>query len=460
MAFPADERSRERATTAMDRNIVVTAGAGTGKTTLLVDRLLHLLLRREPPLPLNEIVALTFTNKAAGEMKIRLRSRLGELRHEDAARAALLQLEQSQIGTIHSFAAHLLRLYPIEAGVDPSFQQDEGLRFDEQFERDWRVWLDQELGPDGEHHESWRSVLTSLSLADVEILAKSLCGELIPLDGVIGGNGPTPAPPIQQWFRELADRAERLVETHAKRTLINDLLTQAATLLRQAAARGIQTVTDDPTFACLDRSAPGQTSSWTDEEYRRAKQVLNVARDCRNLKDSPLQAALERLVPFAAAFRRAFVATGYVSFDGLLVRCRDMLRDHPQVRRQLKSRFRSILVDEFQDTDPVQYELILYLAETEDQEATDWRDVRLEPGKLFIVGDPKQSIYAFRRADIEAYDRVVQGHVLGHDSLGESHRLQVNFRSHRRLLRTVNEFFSGIFPPVPEVGLQPQHDPL
>jgi ATP-dependent helicase/nuclease subunit A len=460
MAPIFDQWSRDRATTAIDRNIVVTAGAGTGKTTLLVDRLIHLLLHREPPLSVNDIVALTFTNKAATEMKMRLRSRLIELRDQDAARAALAQLEQSQIGTIHSFAAHLLRLYPVEGAVDPAFQQDEGQQFDEQFEREWRAWLDGELGPDGRHHETWRRVLASLSLDELGILAKSLCGELVPLDAVTKHQGSMPQPPVQQWLLELADRAEQLVETHDKRTLIDQLLVQAAVLFRQAATHGFQAVTDDSAFACLDRSAPGQTSAWTVEEHRRAKHILNVARDCVVLKESPLQAALERLVLFAASFRQSFVATGYVSFDGLLARCRDMLRDYPQVRRQLKGRFRSILVDEFQDTDPVQYELILYLAETEGREARDWRDVRLESGKLFIVGDPKQSIYAFRRADIEAYDRVVQTHVLGHDPGGESHKLQVNFRSHGRLLRTVNEFFRGIFPAVPDVGLQPQHDPL
>jgi ATP-dependent helicase/nuclease subunit A len=460
MASVLDQFARDRATTVTDRNIVVTAGAGTGKTTLLVERLIHLLLHRDPPLSLNEIVALTFTNKAATEMKMRLRTRLIELGDQEAARGALVQLEQSQIGTIHSFAAHLLRLYPVEGAVDPSFQQDEGLQFEEQFQRDWRAWLDRELGSDGRHHDAWRRILGSLSLDDLGILAKSLCGELIPLDDVTKSHGPLSPPAVRQWLMESADRAEQLVEAHEKRTMIDSLLGQAAALFRRAAAHGFHAVTEDSTFACLDRSAPGQTSSWTAEEHRRAKHLLNIARDCFVSKESPLQAALDRVVPFAASFRRSFVATGYVSFDGLLARCRDMLRDHPHVRRQLKSRFRSMLVDEFQDTDPVQYELILYLAEAEGREARDWREVRLEPGKLFIVGDPKQSIYAFRRADIEAYDRVVQDHVLGRDPRGESYKLQVNFRSHGRLLRTVNEFFRGIFPAVPEVGLQPQHDPL
>ncbi|HET6675513.1 MAG TPA: UvrD-helicase domain-containing protein [Nitrospiraceae bacterium] len=460
MASIPDQPSRDRAATATDRNVVVTAGAGTGKTTLLVDRLVYLLLHRNPPLPLSEIVALTFTNKAANEMKMRLRTELLRLREHEAARTALAELEQSQIGTIHSFAAHLLRLYPIEGAVDPSFQQDEGAQFEEQFAREWKMWLDGELGPGGPCHDMWREILVSLSLDELENLAKSLCGELVPMDAVALGSDAVLPAPIRVWFEQLADRADRLVDVHDKRTLIDTLLTRTAQLWRETAAHGLAKPESNQAFLDLDRGAPGQTNAWTNAEYRQAKHLLRIARACLRLDESPLRAALERLVPFATSFRRSFVAAGYVSFDGLLARCRTMLRDCHGVRRQLKARFRSMLVDEFQDTDPVQYELILYLAEAEGREADDWRDVRLEPGKLFIVGDPKQSIYAFRRADIEAYDRVVQERVLGQEPPGEAHKLQTNFRSHRRILGTLNAFFSGIFPAVAEVGLQPQHDPL
>lgn len=172
-----DQAQREAAATTFDRNVVVIAGAGTGKTTLLVNRLLYLLMRRTDPLDLSRIVALTFTNKAATEMKLRLRERLRGLLQaegrEDSppasgtvsihdlrfrygwttdeilarARAVWQDLERAQIGTLHSFAAHLLRLYPIEAGVTPTFQTDEdGSRFKEHFADEWDAWLNRELG--------------------------------------------------------------------------------------------------------------------------------------------------------------------------------------------------------------------------------------------------------------------------------------------------------------------------
>src|SRR5262245_48852963 len=148
----SDALDRQIAIATFDRNLVVTAGAGTGKTTLLVDRLVHLLLRNPEPLRITEIVALTFTNKAANEIKLRLRERLQsylavkldqEPLNDAAPRApreikslieryrlskdeldarvldALRNMERSDIGTFHSFAATLLRLYPLEAGIDP-----------------------------------------------------------------------------------------------------------------------------------------------------------------------------------------------------------------------------------------------------------------------------------------------------------------------------------------------------
>jgi ATP-dependent helicase/nuclease subunit A len=108
------------------------------------------------------------------------------------------------------------------------------------------------------------------------------------------------------------------------------------------------------------------------------------------------------------------------------------------------------LVDEFQDTDPVQYELVLYLTERLGQQGRSWQDIELEPGKLFIVGDPKQSIYAFRRADIEAFDRVVDKLRNGG---GEVHNLTTNFRSHGSVLSVVNELFARAF--IPQRHLQP-----
>jgi ATP-dependent helicase/nuclease subunit A len=450
----SDRQARDRAATANDRNIVVTAGAGTGKTTLLINRLLHLLLHRPDPLAIGEIVALTFTNKAADEIKLRLGGRLADLPDNDLAVKALGELETSQIGTIHSFAAHLLRLCPIESSVDPSFKQDEGGQFHDYFGREWALWVDEELGPHGGHHAAWKAALEVVTLEDLHELARTLVGELIPLEAVLVERGMIP-PPVRHWLVGLARTAQRLRDGQAKANTLERMLEEAASYLRQIADRGWA-----PAPAGLDREVPPITRTWSRDRYQEAKGAIRAAQAVSKIRLEPLIPIVRLLIPFARDCRHGFVRTGYVSFDGLIARARDLVRDHPAIRRDLKAKFRSILVDEFQDTDPAQYEMILYLAEAPGHEHLDWRQVQLEPGKLFIVGDPKQSIYAFRRADMEAYDAVVEDRVLGQSPPGEAHTLRSNFRSHSGLLEPINAFFGRIFPEEPIKGLQPRYEPL
>ncbi|MBH0181465.1 MAG: UvrD-helicase domain-containing protein, partial [Nitrospira sp.] len=159
--------------------------------------------------------------------------------------------------------------------------------------------------------------------------------------------------------------------------------------------------------------------------------------------------------PFLSGVKQSFLASGWISFDGLLTRAISLLRDHPSARTRIKHSYRAILVDEFQDTDPVQYEIVLYLAERMGSSKQTWQDLELEPGKLFIVGDPKQSIYAFRRADIEAFERVVDKIVAGG---GIVHSLVTNFRSDDAVLSVVNNLFDRLF--VAEAHIQPSNERL
>jgi len=451
-----DSATRERAATATDRNIVVTAGAGTGKTTLLVKRLLYLLLRRSPPLTIDRIVALTFTNKAANELKLRLRTELSKEPGNELAAKAFGELEKSQIGTIHSFAAHLLRLYPVESGIDPSFQQDEGSLFINFFNQEWTLWLDRELGPAGMRHEVWRAALKVASLEDLKALATDLAGELIPLDPTMLTEEPSMPSPIVTWLTDLAQQAAVLRKAHPKTNRLERMLDATVACLNRMADKGC----NEEDRRMLEQDVPGITTTWSKADYARAKSVVEIGQSLVTVQDERLRAVLQLLAPFALECRTRFVQRGYISFDGLLARARNLLRDYPSIRRDLKHQFHAILVDEFQDTDPVQYELILYLAEAAGHEARDWREVRLEPGKLFIVGDPKQSIYAFRRADMEAYDAVVEDQVLAQSPPGERYALRTNFRSHQGLLATINAFFAGVFPRESTKGLQPKHDPL
>src|SRR5207253_8326430 len=134
----------------------------------------------------------------------------------------------------------------------------------------------------------------------------------------------------------------------------------------------------------------------------------HLAADLETLRDAHRHrlaaGAVNWLRGYAGVYQALKAREGVLDFDDLLLKARDLLRDNREVRAYFQRRFDAILVDEFQDTDPLQAEVVFFLAE-DGARARTWDEVHLRPGKLFIVGDPKQSIYAFRRVDIETYER-------------------------------------------------------
>ncbi len=477
----SDAQDRALAETTWDRNVVVIAGAGTGKTTILVNRILNLLMREPDPLTMTEIVALTFTNKAATEMKQRLRRKLGKVveqsdnektsifraryhlstdQVQERARAALEQLEKAQIGTLHSFAAHILRLHPLESGVDPSFQEDDGARFRELFTSRWDRWLDDELAAGGLHHDQWRAVLAGTSLDELRDFAAMLAGELVDLDELEGQcRGDAPAGPPRDWLSAVSTKAAHLLAEHdrPKRRKAEEMLAAAARCLSLVVTEGFKGVahlTPDER-SVLEKDIGKAPAGWEDDDFSEVKRLVSLAQKLSAVDQAYMLGAVRLLRPFLDEVRRAFHASGWISFDGLLAKAKALLRDHPSVRARIKNSYRAILVDEFQDTDPVQYEIILYLAERTGSCRTNWQDLDLEPGKLFIVGDPKQSIYAFRRADIEAFERVVEKI---RDGGGAVYSLVTNFRSDAAVLDMVNSLFDRLFEPEPHI--QPANEPL
>ncbi|MCW5799794.1 MAG: UvrD-helicase domain-containing protein [Nitrospira sp.] len=486
-----DQAAREAAATTFDRNVVVIAGAGTGKTTLLVNRLVYLLMRRTDPLDLSRIVALTFTNKAATEMKLRLRERLRSLVSREGqdsaatgsgtvsiadlcmrfgwttddiaarAEAALRDVEKAQIGTLHSFAAHLLRLYPIEAGVSPTFQTDEdGSRFEAHFTGEWELWLDRELGSTGPNHGRWRLLLAAFSLEALRELAYSLHSELIDLDGLREQITDSRLNPVlRDWFAERKAEAVGLLARYdsQKRRKVESMLAAIAHLFGLLLDDGLDGIHALPAESreLLVKDLGKAPTGWVEADFEEAESLQRIANRLLRVDQGLLGQLLDVLAPFIGAVRKSFLDTGWLTFDGLVGKARSLLRDFPMIREQLKRDYRALLVDEFQDTDPVQYEIVLYLAERLGEQSESWRTLELESGKLFIVGDPKQSIYAFRRADIEAFDHVVERLERGGALRCE---LATNFRSHAQVLDLVNGVFNRLL--VAQSSVQPPNVPL
>jgi len=463
----ADSQDRLLAETTWDRNVVVIAGAGTGKTTILVNRILNLLLREPNPLAITEIVALTFTNKSATEMKQRLRAQLLRLTEQaddmlaifrtryhlsaeqvgDRARMALEHLEKAQIGTLHSFAAHLLRLHPLESELDPSFQEDDGSRFKELFHSYWDRWLDDELGAAGPQHDRWRRVLAGTTLDDLQQFTAALAGDFVDLDELerqcqsLALEGA-----LRDWVEATQGRAATLLaaQDQPKRRKAEQMLAaavQSLALLLEEGPPGLTHLSQDKRTV-LEKDLGKAPAGWDAAAFKEAASIIRLAQQLVTVDQPYFQDVVTLVRPFLNRVQHGFLISGWIAFDGLLARAKILLRDHPAVRARIKQVYRAILVDEFQDTDPVQYEIILYLGERAGSHQTAWHDVDLEPGKLFIVGDPKQSIYAFRRADIEAFERVVEKIRAGG---GAVYSLVTNFRSEGAVLDVVNNVFDRLF---------------
>jgi ATP-dependent helicase/nuclease subunit A len=493
---PVDHEDRERARTDLEHNFVVAAGAGTGKTTLLTDRILFLLLKKQ--LKVQEIVALTFTEKAAGEIRERVTQKLIDLlapKRGDWAEAfledlgkdidavkpliegALEAMDRASIGTIHAFASQILKLYPLEAGVDPSFEVDDGDALDGLFDSEWALWLESELGEEpvdreelkrwSLRKEKWLEILRLVSLEDLGVLARTLCEEEVTEAQAVGT---TPA--VRKRLESMSEAVCALGEgkpgkdTKGGRYGIADEFDRVATALREA-AKPVAMEKALPEYLVKLEAGKSLTrknwpSKWNDFDERQIAEEIGVytrGRDAAK-KISPererlIAKAVELVMPLVKKVRRYFNRRGYVGYYGLLAKARDLVVENAAVREALKGRFRAILIDEFQDTDPAQGELLLFLGEKKGRSAKKREELKFEAGKLFVVGDPKQSIYRFRGADIRAYE-IYKDQLIAEGAVKCS--LTANFRSHAGVLGPVNTAFAKIMHA--EKGLQPAYEAI
>lgn len=461
-----DHEIREEVVSGLDCNFNVVAGAGTGKTTLLVDRILHYILRSKG-LSVRDIVALTFTEKAANEMKMRLISELEKLQNgesddlfrksygmkaddiEQISSSALQDIHKAQICTIHSFCANILRLYPLEAGLPPDFAVDEGNNFDALFAKNWPLWLQSELSLDSAGKDKWLGILKKFSLDEIKKIAGMMCDGTLPEKPLVtSGSMVYFQAKLKKQTDELASIRQTVEARIPPGSPDGENVYEILRNLQEAyedAARLKLPAGELPKFTGL-RSI----KNFSKEEVDGMRKALTVCRDymqkeiepkLRQIDDETIKSLLELIRPFAIQFKSQFISAGFVSFNGLLERTRDLLKNNKPVRSALKAECKRLLVDEFQDTDPIQCEIALFLSEQSGSSANSADDVKLEPGKLFIVGDPKQSIYFFRRADIESYMNV-QEMIEGQG--GKKEFLKTNFRSHSGIVDVVNDLFGKI----------------
>ena len=483
----ADQAARDRISSELASTVFVEAGAGSGKTRALVDRVAALV---GSGIAMENIAAITFTEKAAAELRDRIRRRLASAESrrevgEERTEAALLQLDGAAVGTLHSFAQRILSEHPVEAGLPPSVEVLDDIGSQIEFEVRWRDFLDQLLDEPGMGPTLLRLEMLGVKMAHIRALAVKLNQNWDRLEGLTWAPGrlpPVDVGDIEGGLRALAE-AKGACAASTEDTLFARIEAVERELAR------LKGCTDDVERIAIIRSAieagrrrgGGRQANWGAGDDGKANKAaatealksLAAPRNdrsdqppsiCVQTLDRAAQAALEVLVARLAAFtldaaeqRRA---GGRLEFHDLLVRARLLLRHEtrgPAVRSALRERYQRLLVDEFQDTDPIQVELAALLGCGDPAAGgVPWTETEPDPGRLFFVGDPKQSIYRFRGADIATFLEARRWTERQEHSRLES--LTTNFRSARPVIDWVNDVFEEMIRW--SSGSQPEYAPL
>ncbi len=455
---PADDDVRQRLRQDFDTTFFVEAGAGTGKTTTLVNRIVALVA--EGRLSTAGLVAITFTEAAAAELRARVREGLEKAGTPETA-AAAASLEEASIDTIHSFAASLLRTYPLEAGLPPNFDTLDQIEQDLEFRERFRSWFEAAALRDLPSISIKNALLLGLSPDRIEGVARALHEHYDLLDS--GASWPAPPPqPALPAAAQLAARLRGLAAYRDDCLDTSDRMYDRMGDLFMSAERLEEADTEGKALNALllldgFHLKIGKKANWRADSLWRLRNELGecleeaatiLASRRAEILNGLLKALRDFVLEYAAERRQRGVAT----FHDLLTWARDLLRDHPDVRARAQARWSRIFIDEFQDTDPLQAEIAFYLAARPDQPFPAlWLDAELVPGKLFLVGDPKQSIYRFRRADIALYQKIQQ-------RVGEDVALVQNFRSVPAVIEFVNSHFGAAMHFEPDV--QPEYRAL
>ena len=480
----ADDAARSEAVSVHDRSFLVEAGAGSGKTAVLAGRIAMLLADGIEP---RSIAAVTFTEFAASELLVRVREFVDALAAgripaelsealpagvSDERRTRLAEandtLDDLACSTIHGFCQRLIAPYPVEADIDPGASIMDRDQADLAFSEIVDGWLREELAgeagallPELVLHDPGGTVRLIGTILDHyrrhREIAHDAPGDLAPLaddfreaadgfDDFVSAVEAEEADSvaIASRFRELAEHYGTAPEPDAwadhMRLLAAELDSELVTGtggFRQYRKKG-KWITAARN-AGLSRADGEQLNSAAEAHYARCCAAWSALRQSAA---SRVLSELVRLVgPVVDRFRDHKRSAALLDFDDLIFAARDLLRDHDPVRRALAGRYRHVLVDEFQDTDPLQTEIFWRLCGEPPTggDDGDWTSFELRPGALFLVGDPKQAIYRFRGADIVAYVRA-----------RETFRAQVpdgvlsistNFRSCPEIMRFVNRRF-------------------
>jgi ATP-dependent helicase/nuclease subunit A len=448
-----DQPARDSIRTAHDQTLFVEAGAGTGKTTALVARVVEMVASGRLA-DMAGLAAITFTENAAAELRTRIREGLEEAARDgvdgrefsdperDRCRQALRTLDEATISTLLGFAARILSEVPLEAGLPPGFSVSDAITAQLESARSWRRFVDDLLDDESVQDHVVAGLTLGLTLDKLRELADTFSSNWDLLLARPFAHRPLPPVEAAPVLSSLRKALEALDDAPEDDALTNHLRADV-----RPAVEELSTLNDP--FDVLEaltrlsiKKNPGTAGNWKSHGGKqRVVDELTSAREAQTVLLSAVGAAVtetlcKRVQDYVLEEAERRRAEGRLEFHDLLVLTRDVLRVDSDVRRRMNERFTAVLVDEFQDTDPLQVEIVCLVAgDCGANPPEGWEDIPIAPGRLFFVGDPKQSIYRFRRADVRLYERVGKLHALGHTSL------EVNFRSVAGVVQPVNDLF-------------------
>ena len=467
-----DELARAAITEQRDATLFVEAGAGSGKTKSLVDRVVALVTLSG--VPMREIVAVTFTEKAAAELRDRIRKALElEATHSydesvvARAREALDELDGAAVSTLHSFAQRLLVEHPIEAGLPPRVEVVDEIQSQVAFDERWTRFVDRLLDDPALERTLLLGLQSHLTLDKLRDLATACNANWDLVAARMRAEPDPPAFDVTAYIAEfravcsLAGESSNPEDRMACQLVMLgewlDRVERAPDEYEQL--RLVISLRDYPKIRVTLGQKPNWQNPGCDIGTVRTR-LAQVHDQGETLARTITEAATRRLAWEIAQFTleeaRDRQRAGRLEFHDLLVLAREVLRSAPHgwdVRRYLRERYTHLLLDEFQDTDPIQCDLAALLASGDPDAGTKrWNEILVDPGRLFVVGDPKQSIYRFRRADIAAFLRARRA--FG----SEPEHLTRNFRTTAPVIEFVNHVFGDLIAAEPDS--QPEYVPL
>jgi|GEM_PF-1593229 len=454
-----EDALREEILKTFHKNYMVEAGAGAGKTSLIIKRIINQITTTNPliqrPLKIEEIAAITFTEKAAGELKSRVAQEIDKAiykcKEEETLKLleeAKLSLDDQYVGTIHSFCRELLSSNVFDAGVGLDFKIIDQLEDQNLKDRVWRKYIDKNLDSlddiiplmDEEklNMDDAKNVFNVVTNYEASMVSY---GEFKGVKDEIFSSLKKRIDEILGVFQPLGDSFSTRDFVDIGSVLNKEFLKSAWIILRNM---------EDPikrpyfeagsiisNYVRTNKSGPFNKRSKYGKELEINSDLEGIADIYHKYNVYRYNLLMNVAMPAREDYSKYKKDLMLLNFDDLLIKTRNLVRNSKAARERIRERYKCLYIDEFQDTDSIQSELVFYLyGEGED---LPWQKRKLIPGSTFIVGDPKQSIYRFRGADIDQYNKVKE--IFENDEESRVIHLKRNYRTGSNVIDFVSDVF-------------------